>query len=106
MQDDTPIKLSELIMEESKGHICPEYILWLAVIDRAISDYCNPTQELIQSCKYDLNGFFFDNNPKPFNLVYICSMLLDREDAVAKIRQRIATLQRAKKSQSYRSSVF
>jgi hypothetical protein len=104
MQDETPIKLSELTMEESKGHICPEYILWLAVIDRAISDLCSPAQELTPLYAADLHSFFWEDTPRQYNLVYICSMLLDREDAVAKIRHRIKTIGRTKKPQSYRSS--
>ncbi len=83
-----------------------EVLLWLAVIDRAIADYCTPAQELTAYYKADLYNFFFDNVPRPYNLVYICSMLLDREDAVRKIRKRIATHTLTEKNRSFRSSSF
>jgi hypothetical protein len=84
----------------------PEHILWLAVIDRAIADYCAPSQELTLKYSMGLNGFFFEDSPRPYNLIYICSMLLDREDAVAKIRKRITEIKLPEKIRSYRSSSF
>ena len=83
-----------------------EVLLWLAVIDRAIADYCTPAQELTAFYKADLYNFFFNDTLKPYNLVYICSMLLDREDAVAKIRKRIADYAPKEKNRSFRSSSF
>jgi hypothetical protein len=83
-----------------------EVLLWLAVIDRAIADYCAPAQELTAYYKGDLNSFFFEDIPRPYNLVYICSMLLDREDAVRKIRERISKQKLKEKNRSYRSSSF
>jgi len=84
----------------------PETLLWLAVIDRAIADYCAPAQELSKFFKADLYNFFFEELPRPYNLVYICSMLLDREDAVPKIRKRIAKFHPLEKSRAYRRSSF
>jgi hypothetical protein len=70
----------------------PEYVLWLAVIDRAIADYCCPAKELTKKYSADLKSFFFDDKPRPNNLVYICNFLLDREDAVKKIRDKVISL--------------
>ena len=39
-----------------------------------------------------LHGFFYDNAPRPNNLAYICGFLLEREDAVKKIRNRLEDL--------------
>lgn len=80
----------------------PEVLLWLAVIDRAMADYCTPAQELKDGYKRDLYSFFFNDTPQPHNLIYICSMLLDREDAVPKIRKRIANYTLKQKNRSFR----
>lgn len=84
----------------------PEALLWLAVIDRAIADYCAPAKELTKFYKIDLYDFFFEEHARPYNLVYICSMLLDREDAVKKIRDRISNYSAPEKNRSYRVSTF
>jgi hypothetical protein len=70
----------------------PEYVLWLAVIDRAIADYCCPAQDLTQAYSGGLHSFFFDEEPRPNNLIYICNFLLDRDDAVVKIRDRVTQI--------------
>jgi hypothetical protein len=96
----------DIVAEDIDFPATPEHILWLAVIDRAIADYCTPAQELTPYFKADLYSFFFCNEPKPYNLVYICSMLLDREDAVKKIRKRISNYAPKEKHRSFRSSSF
>jgi hypothetical protein len=96
----------DIVAEDIDFPATPEHILWLAVIDRAIADYCAPAQELTPYFKADLYNFFFDNVSRPYNLVYICSMLLDREDAVRKIRKRIANHTLTEKNRSFRSSSF
>ena len=98
--------IEDIAAEDVDQPTTPEHILWLAVIDRAIADYCSPAQELTAYFKADLYSFFFSNEPKPYNLVYICSMLLDREDAVEKIRKRIASYAPKEKNRSFRSSSF
>jgi hypothetical protein len=98
--------MSELTAEGIDIPTMPEQLLWLAVIERAIADYCTPAKELTAYYKQDLYNFFFNNKPQPYNLVYICSMLLDREDAVAKIRKRLSSVDWTIKQRSYRSSSF
>lgn len=100
------LKMDELQAEHYEQQTQPEVLLWLAVIDRAIADYCSPAKELPDFFKLDLYNFFFEDIPRPHNLVYICSMLLDREDAVAKIRKRIPNYSPDEKNRSYRSSSF
>lgn len=92
--------------EESDIAATPETLLWLAVIDRAIADYCAPAKELTKFYKIDLYDFFFEDLPRPYNLVYICSMLLEREDAVPKIRKRIGEYAPLEKARAYRRSSF
>jgi hypothetical protein len=106
MPKDYEIRMNDLQSEYVDAPILPEVLLWLAVIDRAIADYCSPAKELPDFFKIDLYNFFFEDSPRPYNLVYICSMLLDREDAVAKIRKRIPNYSPEEKNRSYRSSSF
>lgn len=98
--------MTDIQTEDYDAPTQPEVLLWLAVIDRAIADYCAPAKELTDFFKLDLYNFFFEEHPRPHNLVYICSMLLDREDAVAKIRKRIPNYSPDEKNRSYRSSSF
>jgi hypothetical protein len=76
-------------MEITSSPDCPETALWLAVIERAICDYSLPTQGLTAFFQVDLHRFFFEDTPKPYNLVYICNMLFERDDVVRTIRERL-----------------
>jgi hypothetical protein len=106
MSKDFDIKMTEVQAQHVDAPTQPEVLLWLAVIERAIADYCAPAKELTDFFKQDLYGFFFEEHPRQYNLVYICSMLLDREDAVSKIRKRLANYTHFEKTRSYRSSSF
>lgn len=85
--------------------IFPEGELWLAVIERAIRDYCfffdnalsyscktrwGPrTEENVQTVKcirelQRLRWFLFEETPEPFNMQYILENLFDDYDAIGK----------------------
>ena len=95
--------------EESTAEI-PERNLWLAVIERALKDYCfffdrltgsDQNDRVMQTIvnfrksKFDfrykkviadydrLNWFLFDKQAVPFNLHYICTQLYDDGDGMA-----------------------
>lgn len=100
------IKLSATIPANYKAYQQPERFLWLAVVERALKDYCCFFDRLVgadqgdatlrafdkykyKGCKigynlkkvlreYDrLDWFLFCKQPKPFNLQYICEQLYD-----------------------------
>ena len=71
----------------------PEQLLWLAVIERAILDYCWPEVNKGLNEKHTLHWFFFTKESKPCNLTYICNMIFDdSEDAAKRIRHRLTLL--------------
>lgn len=70
----------------------PEHVLWLAVIERAMMDYIGRTASLPKANKRSINEFFFEDVPRPNNLIYICENLFDFPDAVPMIRKRIIEL--------------
>jgi hypothetical protein len=80
---------------EQQQIVAPETVLWMAVIERAILDYCYP-KTLHVNRKYidSLPSFFNNTNPKPFNLEYICANLFDYDDAAKVIRKRVAKLKK------------
>lgn len=67
----------------------PEKVLWLAVIERAILDAVYPTIDIPVQHRHTLYGFFYDREPRPYNLVYICENLFDYPDAAKVIRRRL-----------------
>ena len=79
--DDGPSQLAQ-----------PEALLWMAVIDKAISDYVCPMPDLSPIYRRGLEWFFFDQKPKPFNLTYICDMLFDDASSVEAVRRRVEKL--------------
>ena len=70
----------------------PEGIMWLAVIDKAITDYVAPTPDLSPTYSQGLDWFFFEKKSAPFNLAYICDMLFDDPSKVSAIRARVTRL--------------
>jgi hypothetical protein len=86
---------------ESEEHInyTPERALWLAVIERAMLDYCLPTQSLSRKDVWDLTWFFFCEDQEQYNLSYICHQLFDYPDAAEKIRKRVVEMQKTFKGQ-------
>lgn len=89
------VKTNEIIIDDlinPEIRATPEQILWLAVIERAILDYCFPETSLMAADKRTLVPFLFGNTPKPYNLVYICNILFDFPDSVEVIRKRISHL--------------
>jgi hypothetical protein len=70
----------------------PEGILWLAVIDKAITDYVAPTPDLSATYTQGLDWFFYEVKPAPYNLAYICDMLFDDASKVSAIRARVSKL--------------
>lgn len=80
----------------------PEKVLWLAVIERAMLDAIYPTQELGIKHKMNLQQFFHEQEPKPFNLIYICNNLFDYPDAAVVIRKRLKELEANKCQLSFR----
>lgn len=84
------LNLESLIPVE---HIAmPEVVLWLAVIERAMLDAVYPKKDLGIAYKRDLNDFFYNDVPRPHNLVYICNTLFDCSDAHLQIRKRLEHL--------------
>lgn len=76
----------------------PEVVLWLAVIERAIDDLVSPAQELTRRYSLDLYNFFYETTPRPNNLMYICTCLLDLPDGYIKIRRRLEELLKSRAS--------
>lgn len=70
----------------------PEHALWLAVIERAMMDYLGRCASLAKPSKSSLHEFFFDLEPRPNNLQYICDNLFDFPDAAKLIRERVQRL--------------
>lgn len=70
----------------------PEHLLWLAVIDRAIADYVKRPPDLSIKYRQGLDWFFFEEEPAPFNLQYLCEQLFDDDSTVVVIRKRITRL--------------
>jgi hypothetical protein len=70
----------------------PEGIMWLAVIDKAITDYVAPTPDLAATYTQGLDWFFYEVKAAPFNLAYICDMLFDDSSKVSAIRARVKKL--------------
>jgi hypothetical protein len=70
----------------------PEAIMWLAVIDKAITDYVAPTPDLSATYAQGLDWFFYERKSVPFNLAYICDMLFDDSSKVSAIRARVTRL--------------
>ena len=86
----------KIIVEDVFDHreiATPEKVLWLAVIERALLDIIYPTQELSVKHRMNLQQFFYNDTPEPYNLVYICQNLFDYPDAAVVIRRRLKQLQ-------------
>lgn len=82
-----------VIEQVEHTHAPPEKVLWLAVIERAMLDVVYPTKEISVSAKMGLFNFFYEDVPKPYNLVYICTNMFDYPDAADVIRARLQKLQ-------------
>jgi len=70
----------------------PEVVLWLAVIERAMLDVVYPKKDLGIAFKRDLRDFFYNEVPRPYNLVYICQTLFDAPDAHIAVRRRLEAM--------------
>jgi hypothetical protein len=112
------LKITETIPHnDSEALEMPERYLWLAVVERALKDYCfffdrlsgaDQGNRVMQTYvdfkrkKYGfnykkavaeyarLNWFMFDLNPVPFNLEYICIQLYDDGNGVASMFRKEA----------------
>lgn len=73
-------------------HAPPETVLWLAVIERAIMDYCWATSDLSIKHRNNLQWFFFHTESEPHNLRYICNDIFDYPDAAESILKRLHEL--------------
>lgn len=82
------ITLDESIFGETSISM-PEHALWLAVIERAMMDYLGRTASLPRPSQTSVNDFFFELDPRPNNLQYICEALFDYPDAANVIRKRV-----------------
>ena len=82
----------------------PEHALWLAVIERAMMDYLGMWASLARPSKASLHEFFFDLQPRPNNLQYICDNLFDFPDAAKMIRERVQKLADGPEITSLRST--
>ena len=70
----------------------PEHILWLAVIERAISDYIGTSQDIKNDERRSASWFLFCQEPFPCNLAWISLMLYgdkSMSDNVAKQVKRL-----------------
>lgn len=81
----------------------PEHALWLAVIERAMMDYLGRCASLARPSKHSMQDFFFDLEPRPNNLQYICEILFDFPDAANMIRKRLHELSTLPDDQPVRS---
>lgn len=70
----------------------PEVVLWLAVIERAMLDAVYPKKDLGIAFRRDLYDFFYNEVPRPHNLVYICNILFDISDAHLAVRKRLEAM--------------
>lgn len=66
----------------------PEHLLWLAVIDKALTDYVKFENVLSPRERGALKWFLFDKRSRPNNLQYICEQLFDQDDVAEQIRER------------------
>jgi hypothetical protein len=81
-----------VISTELPPNVPPEYLLWLAVIDRAVVDYIRWYTELNIKQKNSLEWFLFEPRPCPNNLQFICDLLFDDHEAADTIRKRVRFL--------------
>jgi len=81
-----------LLSLDTAPNVPPEYILWLAVIDRAIVDYVRWYDELNIKHRNSLNWFLFEEKPSPNNLQYLSEMLFDDHEVADTIRRRVKAL--------------
>ena len=81
----------------------PEHALWLAVIERAMMDYLGRCASLARPSKASIQDFFFELEPRPHNLQYICEILFDFPDAADMIRKRVQELAVARETTPIRS---
>ena len=87
------ITLDESLISDNRFAL-PEHVLWLAVIERAMMDYIGRTASLPKANDRAIHEFFFEDTPRPNNLLYICNNLFDFPDAVPMIRKRVTDLAR------------
>lgn len=84
---------------ESEFVAMPERTLWLAVIERAMQDYLGMGKNLGSApSKIELQAFFYDKEPRKYNLAYIGEFLFEDSSIVASIRNRLEKLVKAKQS--------
>jgi hypothetical protein len=91
---DSEITVEDIETEGEEHTHTPELRLWLAVIERAMLDLTTDVITISREDRRDLNWFFFEQEPKPYNLAYICQNFLDHHHAVTQIRKRIKHLQK------------
>lgn len=84
------IEVDQMVYDQ--GPASPEQLLWLAVIERAMIDYLDPPGSLRPKYKRGLEPFFFDVEPKPNNLAYICETLFESNHVADIIRKRVIAL--------------
>lgn len=80
------------VASESRFNVPPEHVLWLAVIEKAIIDYCWPTKDVNIDHRRSLQWFFFSETPEPNNLLYICELLFADQTMACQILKRIEKL--------------
>lgn len=78
--------------------VTPETILWLAVIERAMLDYMEPSTRLSIMYTRDLPWFFFEKTPQPYNLAYICKNFITYPDAEKRVHKRLRRMQELKEA--------
>lgn len=75
---------------EPVEHVAPpEYILWLAVIERAIMDYVQPPLDFRISGRKNLHWFLFSKPAYPHNLRYVCELLFNDPTVADTIAKRV-----------------
>jgi len=72
----------------------PEHLLWLAVIDKAISDYIKHPSDLSGVYRQGLDWFLWETTASPFNLQYLCDLLFEDESTISVIRARVTELKK------------
>jgi hypothetical protein len=85
------VEVAEGFMSYSRT-TAPEAVLWLAVIERAMLDYLQPSTKATRRYDQHLYWFFYGTTPEPCNLAHICDVILDYPGLLSRIRRRMTRL--------------
>ena len=100
----------EIIQMYQSNRKQPEFLLWLAVVNRAVYDYIDAIEEKRtgkirkqEPYAYNCNWFLFSHENKPHNLNWISIMLYGDTGFAEKVRKHLSQLTK-EQLQSYASN--